>query len=174
MEEVGIGASASIRSERSRQSQALTVVSPVAVQNVSSPRRGSWSNGNYAMGIKLPKIQLAKFNGDTTKFPAFWQSFEHAIHKNQAVSPINKLNYLLSLLEGTAYRAVEGFNLQEKNYKNVVETFQSRFGKQQQIVNAHMYNMLELQNHPSDGIGQLRKIYDKIDVNVRLGMLLEY
>ena len=167
MEDVGTGASASITPVRARRSQTPPDVSPVTVQNVSSPSRSSSSNGNYATGIKLPKIQLAKFNGDITKFPAFWQSFEQAIHNNEAVSPINKLNYLLSLLEGPAYRAVEGFNLQEENYENVVETLKSRFGKMQQIVNAHMQNLLELQNHPSEGIGQLRKIYDKINVNVR-------
>jgi len=161
MEDVGTRASASITPVRARRSQTPPDVSPVTVQNVSSPSRSSSSNGNYATGIKLPKIQLAKFNGDITKFPAFWQSFEHAIHNNEAVSPINKLNYLLSLLEGPAYRAVEGFNLQEENYENVVETLKSRFGKKQQIVNAHMQNLLELQNHPSEGIGQLRKIYDK-------------
>ena len=85
----------------------------MTVQNLSSPSRSSSSNGNYATCVKL---QLSKFNGDITKFPAFWQSFEHAIHKNEAVPPMNKLNYLLSLLEGPAYRTVEGFNLQEENY----------------------------------------------------------
>ena len=49
----------------------------------------------------------------------------------------------------------------------MVETLKSRFGKQQQIVNTHMQNLLELQNLPSEGVGQLRKIYDKININVR-------
>ena len=156
-----------LRKYYARRSQTPSDSSPVTVQNVSSPSRSSSSNGSYAMSVTLPKIQLPKFNGDITKFPAFWQSFEHASYTKEAVSLISKLNYLLSLLEGPAYRAVEGFNLQEENYENVVEIIKSRFGNQQQIVNVYMQNLLELQNQPSDGIGQLRKIYDKININVR-------
>ena len=37
----------------------------------------------------------------------------------------------------------------------MVDTLKSGFGKQQQIVNVHMQNVLQLQNHPSEGIIQV-------------------
>ena len=42
-------------------------------------------------GVKLPKINLLHFNGEITKFNAFWQSFECAIHRNSSVPAVNKL-----------------------------------------------------------------------------------
>ena len=68
MEDVGTGVRASITPVRARRSQTPSDVSPVTMQNVSSPSRSLLRNGNYATGTKLPKIQLAKFNGDITMF----------------------------------------------------------------------------------------------------------
>jgi len=71
------------------------------------------------------------------------------------------------LLEGAAYRAIEGLQLQEENYDHVVQILKSRFGKKQQIITAHMQSLLKLQNSPNDGIDRLRTIYDSITVHVR-------
>ena len=130
--------------------QDLVVQSPGSQSGVpSSPSRTSTSesSGPHVTGVKLPKINLPKFNGDITRFNQFWQSFECAVHKNDSVPVVNKLNYLFSLLEGPAYRAVEGLELQENNYEHVVDILKTRFGKKQQIINAHMQALLKLQNH---------------------------
>ena len=63
---------------------------------------GSTTNSNVG-GIRLPKINLPKFNGDVTRFMSFWQSFNCAIHSNDSLSAVNKMNYLVNLLEGPAY-----------------------------------------------------------------------
>ena len=132
---------------------------------VSSPSRST--NSDFHSGIRLPKINLLKFKGDITKFNSFWQSFECAVHNNNDVSKINKLNYLFSLLEGAAYRAVEGLQLQEENYDHVVQILKSRFGGKQQIITAHMQALLKLQHCSNDGIEKLRTIYDNINIHVR-------
>ena len=136
---------------------------------IMSPQiAGSNSNVEQNVGgIKLPKINLLRFNGEITKFNAFWQSFECAIHGNSSVPKVNKLNYLLSLLEGPAYRALEGLSLQAENYDAAVEILKTRFGKKQSIINAHMNALLKLKEHPNESTDQLRKIYDKINVHVR-------
>ena len=72
------------------------------------------SNQNH--GIRLPKLSLVKFNGNITKFQSFWQSFNVAVHENDNLSGIHKLNYLINSLEGPAYKAVEGLEIREENY----------------------------------------------------------
>ena len=142
---------------------------------VSSPRSAvstpSISNRSNEIinsnGIRLPKSNLPHYNGDVTKFNAFWQSFECARHKNEHVSTINKLNYLKSLLEGQASRALEGLDSSEQNYQHAIDILKSRFGNKQQIVSAHMQALLKLQNCPNESVEQLRKIYDNINVLVR-------
>ena len=57
---------------------------------------------------KLPKLVLTKFRGDITTFSMFINSFESAIDKNPELSVIDKFNYLSSLVEGPAARAIQG------------------------------------------------------------------
>ena len=72
--------------------------------------------------VKLPKLQLHSFNGDLTKWTAFWESFESAIHSNTELSDVEKFNYLNSLLERSAREAVSGLALTAANYRQAIET----------------------------------------------------
>ena len=83
---------------------------------------------------------IPKFNGEITKFRAFWDSFNSAIHTNTELSPIEKFNYLKSLLEGPALQAIQGLSLSATNYEAAAEILQDRFGKTQQIILSHMEN----------------------------------
>jgi len=58
--------------------------------------------GDSSSKVKLPKLVPKSFNGDLTKWEAFWSTFESAIHLNTSLSPVDKFTYLNSLLEGPA------------------------------------------------------------------------
>ena len=105
---------------------------------------------------KLPKLVLQKFKGDITNYRAFWECFENSVHKNSCLSTIDKFNYLLSLLEGNALRAVKGLAITEDNYQSAVDILQERFGKTQQIISAHMDELLKLSPCVGEKSSQLR------------------
>ena len=85
------------------------------------------SHGNYgtetpkAARTKLPKLTLRRFKGDITQFRTFWDTFESAVHSNPGLTKIDKFSYLVSLLEGSASRAIEGLPVTEENYDSAVE-----------------------------------------------------
>ena len=110
---------------------------------------------------------LPKFNSEITKFKSFWDSFDSAVNKNADLSSVDKFNYLHALLEGQAARAIQGLTLSESNYQAAVEILNECFGKTQQIISAHMDELLKLPTCTWDNPGQLRIIYDKIKINVR-------
>ena len=110
---------------------------------------------------------LPKFNGQITKFKSFWDSFDSAVNKNADLSSVDKFNYLHALLEGQTARAIQGLTLSETNYQAAVDILQERSGKTQQIISAHMDELLKLPTCTWDKPGQLRIIYDKIKINVR-------
>ena len=87
---------------------------------------------------KLPRLELPRFKGDVTHWRSFWDSFDSAVHSNQAISKIDKYNHLKSLLEGSASRAIQGLTLTEANYDAAIDLLNSRFGKPQQVISAHM------------------------------------
>ena len=44
--------------------------------------------------VKLPKLELKKFNGNHSKWIPFWDTFEASVHKNENLLLIDKFNYL--------------------------------------------------------------------------------
>ena len=41
---------------------------------------------------KLPKLTLAKFRGEFTKWNTFWASFQSAVHDDREISQVDKFN----------------------------------------------------------------------------------
>lgn len=84
------------------------------------------------------KLTIKRFNGDSTRWVTFWDSFESAIHKNPSLTDVDKFNYLKSFLESSAAEAIAGFTLTSANYAEAVATL---FGNTQLIVNKHMEDL---------------------------------
>lgn len=97
----------------------------------------------------------------------FWDSYNSAIHSNEAISDIDKFNYLKSLVAGPAACIIQGLNVTEANYKSAVELLKDQFGKPQQIISAHMDEQLKIPNCVNDKPHLLRTVYDKISVHTR-------
>ena len=140
--------------------------------NQDSPGMSTFSNGDplslpHRMRSKLPKLVLPKFRGDVTQYRTFWDSFESVVHTNAELSQIDKFNYLNSLLEGQAQRAIQGLPVTEDNYQAAVNILNQRFGKPQQIISAHMDELLKIPACNGDKPSQLRFVYDNVSVHVR-------
>ena len=56
---------------------------------------------------KLLKTNIKKFYGDPISFNPLWDSFTSAADDNPGLSDVDKFNYLRSLLEGPAARAIQ-------------------------------------------------------------------
>ena len=118
--------------------------------------------------VKLPKLVPKTFNGDLTKWEAFWSTFESSIHLNPTLSAVDKFTYLNSLLEGPAMRAVAGLKLSAGNYTEAIDTLKKRFGNKRQIISRHMDTLLELESVSSvNNIRALRRFHDQVEFQVR-------
>lgn len=94
-----------------------------------TPSTSGISN-TYSLGtqVKLPKLDLRKFDGDISKWPSFWDAFESSVHSNTKLAPVDKFNYLNSLLVNSASEAISEFSLTVANYDEVVTILKRRFG----------------------------------------------
>ena len=142
---------------------------PLAPVDRHSETRSPTTPESRSAGIKpkLPKLQLPKFAGDVTKFRTFWDSFDSAINQNADLSPIDKFSYLKTLVEGPAAHAIQGLTLSEANYAAAIELIKERFGKPQQIISAHIDELLKLPSCSDDNAIQIRSVFDRIRVNAR-------
>ena len=149
----------------------LVTTNPSETTPPPAPQQGNHSpsisgSNQTTLQAKLPKITLPKFNGEITNWISFWDSFNSAVHANTSLSRVSKFNYLNSLLEGVAKRAVQGLTLSDANYDAAVEILEQRFGKPQQIISAHMDEILKIPQCTSDRPASLRLVYDKLSVHV--------
>ncbi|KAL1244187.1 Phosphatidylinositol 4-kinase alpha [Trichinella spiralis] len=58
--------------------------------------------------VRLPKLEISKYNGDPHDWQRFHEEFSNSIHTNKNLSTIEKFSYLRSLLIGNAAAAIEG------------------------------------------------------------------
>ena len=114
---------------------------------------------------RLPKLTLPIFGGDPLKWQTFWDSFDSAVHSNNMLTNVQKLNYLRAHLEGEAARAIAGFPLTSVNYQQSLDVLRDRFGDQQRIINAHMHALMSLPN-ANNNITSLRTFHDVIENHV--------
>ena len=118
--------------------------------------------------IRLPKLELKRFNGELTNWMAFWDSFEAAIHNNDELSSVDKFNYLNTLLEDSAAAAVAGLTLTSANYGEAVEILKKRFGNKQMIIAKHMDILMNLEAVSSQhDLKGLRHLYNLVESHTR-------
>jgi len=115
---------------------------------------------------RLPKLDLPKYSGDPLGWQTFWDSFRAAVHSSTHLTGIEKFNYLRGQLEGEASRTINGLTLTNDNYEQAVKLLESRFGKKQRIINAHMQALTDLPT-PSNSATSLRQLYDTLESHIR-------
>ena len=82
------------------------------------------------------------------------------------MSPIDKFNYLGTLLEDEASRAIQGLPLTNA-YNVAIEILKDRFGKPQTIVTAHMDDLLKLPSLGSNcRVKDLNAVLDQLTIHV--------
>lgn len=86
---------------------------------------------------KTSQIGYKEIRGNHAEYQAFWDSFDAAIHSNETLSDIEKLNYLRSFLEDPAVETIAGLALTKDNYKVAVDLLRERYGNKQVIISSH-------------------------------------
>ncbi|XP_070163515.1 uncharacterized protein [Polyergus mexicanus] len=67
--------------------------------------------------VKLPNIELPKFDGNYERWIPFRDLFESLIASNAVLSPVQKLHYLRSTLSGEAAKVIMALEVTNDNYE---------------------------------------------------------
>ncbi|KRX34809.1 hypothetical protein T05_137, partial [Trichinella murrelli] len=118
--------------------------------------------------VRLPKLEIRKYNGDPHDWQRFHEEFSNSIHTNKNLSTIEKFSYLRSLLIGNAAAAIEGLPLNVANYDAAMTILSDSFGRKEIIIEEHMK---ELQNLPTVtsqwDTNRLSQLANQLEVHVR-------
>ena len=140
-------------------------------QSVHSVARSNGSSVASAdlSSVRLPKLELPKFDGTITKWQQFWDNFS-AVVDSTDLPAIRKFTYLQSLLEGEASRTIAGLALTNKNYTTACTLLEERFGKRERIVFAHLQGLLSLSVTSQDKCvptKELRRLQEQLLTHIR-------
>ena len=119
-----------------------------------------------AKQVRLPKIELPKFSGNITAWPAFWDSYCSTIHNNDALSKIDKFKYLTSCLEDEAKDTLKGFTLTEAQYDIAVEHLKERYDDREFIIHRHYETLSELPRSKNT-TEELRQMFNTLETRIR-------
>ena len=117
--------------------------------------------------VKLPKLDVKKFDEEVSTWPTFWDAFESSIHKNPKLAPIDKFNYLSSLLMKPVLDSISGLSLSASNYEEAIAILKKRFGNKQQIINRHMDILAHGSPVINEDTRKLGELYDTLESHVR-------
>ena len=128
-----------------------------------------------ALGVKLPKLDVPKFDGNIINWRNFWEQFSILIHSQSGLSDAEKLVYLRhSLKDGTAKGVIEGLSRSDHCYSEAIESLKARYDRPRLIHQTHVRMILEA-TPLRDGTGkELRRLYDVVQQHLRALKAMEY
>lgn len=120
---------------------ALTARSPIPTVAASLSRHSDQSNCTHydhaKPRVKLPQLELPKFDGDIRQWPAFKNIFYASVDSTD-LPVVNKLQYLKTALTGEAAGLIASLLIIEENYSKALEILAKRYENQTIIVNFHL------------------------------------
>ena len=154
-----------------------------AMQEITKVQKGAVEDSDSVSGVtvvsrqqyeveksfKLPKIELAKFNGSIRDWLQFWSLFKK-IDKNSKIDNEHKFQYLLqAMVPGSrAAELVKSYPPSEENYSKVIESLKNRFGRDDLLIEVYVRDLLQLVlNSGVRSTVQLSSLYDKIESYLR-------
>ena len=119
-------------------------------------------------GVKLPKLDVPKFDGEILNWRSFWEQFCISVHERTSLSNSEKLVYLQqSLKGGSAKGVIEGLSRSGDNYMEAVGCLQSRYDRPRLIHKAHVRMILDTPPLKEGTGKELRRLHDMVQQHLR-------
>lgn len=125
------------------------------------------TNTTRSIDVKLPRIELPKFNGNYDSWSSFFDLFSSLVDKNNSLTGSQKLHYLKSSMEGQACQIIRSYTITDANYAEAWNALRTRFENKRLIVNSHLKRILDLPKLKLESASALRKCMDSFTESIR-------
>lgn len=124
------------------------------------------NDDHFSSQIKLPAIQLSKFNGDFDDWEEFRDTFNACFAHQQKISNCQKFLYLKGLLGEEPALLIKNLKATNENYKAAWDILESRYNNKRRIVYTHFRTLLELPIIKYESAKELRRILDTANASM--------
>ena len=99
--------------------------------------------------IKLPHVQIPKFDGDSLAFHDWINIFKASVHDNTSISQTHRITYLQNSVSGKAKDLIRSYSCNSAFYKVGLAELESRFGSPQHVVTTYIRRLKSWQKMSS-------------------------
>ena len=103
--------------------------------------------------------KIPKFDGDYTKWNAFWQAFTVLVDKNPKIPVISKLNKLNQAVEGEAAMIISMFEFDEESYELAKMALITEYGDPALCANKMLRDLQNLDRVKANDLEGLRNLH---------------
>ncbi|XP_059056338.1 uncharacterized protein LOC131850179 [Achroia grisella] len=132
---------------------------------VKADSEGGETSQRHRRHFRLPKLQLAGFNGEIKSWIPFWTQFKK-IDADSDIDDEDKFQYLLQSIETgcSARDLVESFPPSAENYPKVIQQLKQRYAKDELIIEHYVRELLKLTivQRKDNCKMSTRTLYDKL------------
>lgn len=89
----------------------------------------------FPQNIQIPRLNVPQFHGCYEEWTSFRDLFVAAVHSNQTLQPVYKLQYLKSLLKGDAEILLKHTPVTNEHYEIALANFRRKIRQQTCISN---------------------------------------
>ncbi|XP_029163718.1 uncharacterized protein LOC114936567 [Nylanderia fulva] len=127
--------------------------------------------------VKLPNIDLPKFDENYERWIPFRDLFESLIASNVVLLNVQKLHYLRSALTGEAAKVIDSLEISNDNYAVAWNLLKQRFENKRLIVQYLIQKLLDIPAITKESHADLRQLVDNISQytqsSIKLGQPVE-
>ena len=99
---------------------------------------------NECITVRLPRLEINKFDGDIAAWPEFWEQFEASVHNNVGLSKSAKFSYLKSYLTGRALITITGLTTGRASYEDAIDLLKNEYGNSEKIIDTYIEELLAI------------------------------
>lgn len=151
---------------QSTMSQLVGQVGTVARSRPVAEGHGSGGQIPHEHEVRLPPITLPVFSGERKQWASFKDLYESCVHTKNLKKSV-KLQYLMSHLDGEAFKKVNSFSITDANYDEVWEKLNEFYDKKKYTVAALVKEFVDQPPVAAPSLVGLRKLVSTSDEVVR-------
>ena len=135
----------------------------------------SISTPSETHGVRLPRLDVPKFDGNIVNWKTFWEQFSISIDSRPHLSDSEKLVYLRhSLKDGSAKGVIEGLSRSGEYYAEAIESLKKRYDRPRLIHQTHVRMILEATPLKEGSGKELRRLHDTVQQHLRALRAMDY
>jgi hypothetical protein len=116
--------------------------------------------------VKLPSVELPSFDGTISKWLHFRDTFDSLVNKNQTLSNVQEVHYLIASLKSEAKNLIANLPITHDNFLIAWELITQRCNNIKLITITHVKQLLQLPQVKRNDAATLRHLFNYVSSNM--------